>query len=255
MQNHPPRNILGVIPARLNSKRLPGKVLRRIGGKPMLAHVYAGASRSPLLNNLIVATDSIEVLRYCEQNRMAVLMTSDAHRSGTDRIHEVLTKLPADIYVNIQGDEPLIRAEHIESLLQPFFDDASLHVTTLKIAMTREEAANPNQVKVVTDRNGKALYFSRSMIPYSKSELSEIDYFRHIGVYAYTRWALEQFHRWPSSILERSENLEQLRFLENGIAIHVSKAAYNTIGVDTEDDLRRVELYLRVKGQGTGIHL
>lgn len=243
--------ILGVIPARLGSTRLPGKVLRPILGVPMLLYVYTRAGRSELLQDLVVATDSEEVFRFCSQQGMRVMMTSSAHPSGTDRIYEVMTKMPSDIYVNIQGDEPMITPDHLRHVLQPFFDDPSLQVTTLKTPISAEEARDPNNVKVVTDKRGRALYFSRSPIPYphpcpppSRGRGWEgVTYFKHLGLYAYTRPALERFHHLPPSNLEQAEGLEQLRFLEHGIPIHVVETPHGTIGVDTEEDLKKVEAY------------
>ncbi len=237
--------ILGVIPARLNSTRLPGKVLRPICGRPMLHHVFARAGRSELLGDLLVATDSKEVYDYCARNQIKVHMTSSQHTSGTDRVHEIMQSLPADIYVNIQGDEPMIRREHLQALLEPFLKTAPVQVTTLKTPISAEEAHNPHCVKVVTDQPGKALYFSRSTIPFNRDLATEPSYFKHLGIYAYTRSALDRFHGLPPSPLEQAEKLEQLRFLEHGIPIHVAETPYDTIGVDTEDDLRRVEQYFQ----------
>jgi len=234
-----------VIPARLNATRLPGKVLRPICGRAMLHHVFARARRSELLSDLVVATDSKEVYDYCARNQIKVLMTSSGHASGTDRVHEVMETWPADIYVNIQGDEPMIRREHLQALLQPFPKEASVQVTTLKTPVGLEEAQNPNCVKVVTDKDGKALYFSRYAIPYNRGQAAGARWFKHLGIYAYTRSALGRFHRLPPSRLEQAEKLEQLRFLEHGIPIHVVQTEYDTIGVDTEEDLARVERYFQ----------
>lgn len=245
MPQHAKRIIVGVIPARLDSTRLPGKVLRPICGRPMLSHVFARAGRCGLLDDLVVATDSKEVYDYCVGNRMKVRMTSSCHASGTDRIHEVMPSLPADIYVNIQGDEPMIRPAHLETLLQPFLKDAAVQVSTLKTPITADEAHNPNCVKVVTDVSGRALYFSRHAIPYNRDQAADTAYFKHLGIYAYTRSALDRFHRLPPSRLEQTERLEQLRFLEHGIPIQVAETPYDTIGVDTEEDLLRVEQYFR----------
>jgi len=237
--------ILGVIPARLDATRLPGKVLRPICGRPMLHHVFARANQCELLADLIVATDSTEVQDYCTRNRMKVMMTSSRHSSGTDRVHEVMQSLPADIYVNIQGDEPMIRPEHLRTLLQPFLENAAVQVTTLKTPIGVEEAQNPNCVKVVTDKDAKALYFSRYAIPYTRDRATGTTYFKHLGIYAYTRSALARFYQLPPSQLEQAERLEQLRFLENGIPIHVAETQHDTIGVDTEEDLLRVERYFQ----------
>jgi 3-deoxy-manno-octulosonate cytidylyltransferase (CMP-KDO synthetase) len=197
------------------------------------------------LDDLVVATDSQEVYEYCVGNQMKVRMTSSRHTSGTDRIYEVIQALPADIYVNIQGDEPMIRPEHLEALVQPFLRDASIHVSTLKTPISAAEAQNPNCVKVVTDAEGRALYFSRAPIPYNRDQAPETRYFKHLGLYAYTRSALDRFHQLPPSPLEQIEKLEQLRFMENGISIHVAEIPYDTIGVDTEEDLARVEQYFQ----------
>lgn len=245
MQRRGELTILGVIPARLNATRLPGKVLRPICGQAMLHHVFARARRSELLSDLVVATDSKEVYDYCARNQIKVLMTSSRHASGTDRIHEVMQTWPADIYVNIQGDEPMIRPEHLRALLEPFLKDTSVQVTTLKTLISLKEAQDPNCVKVVTDKDGRALYFSRCAIPYNRDQTTGANYFKHLGIYAYTRSALDSFHQLPPSRLEQAEKLEQLRFLEHGIPIHVAETPHDTIGVDTEEDLLRVERYFQ----------
>jgi 3-deoxy-manno-octulosonate cytidylyltransferase (CMP-KDO synthetase) len=235
---------IAVIPARLASTRLPRKVLREIAGRPMLAWVYEAARSSPLLADVIVATDSDEVMDACRRNGWNARMTSPEHRSGTDRVREVACAVAADVYVNVQGDEPLARPAHIEALLAPM-KDASVLVSSIKTSASEADIDNPNAVKVVTDSSGRALYFSRATIPYNRDETGQPRYFKHLGFYAYRKPALERFCALPESALERSERLEQLRFLENGIAIYVSETPYDTIGVDTEDDLRRVEKILK----------
>lgn len=235
---------IAVIPARLDSTRLPRKVLRPIAGRPMLAWVYEAARSSPLLADVIVATDSEEVREACRLNGWNVRMTSSAHRSGTDRVYELACAVAADVYVNVQGDEPLARSEHIEALLAPM-RDTSVLVSTIKTPAGAADIENPNAVKVVTDSSGRALYFSRAPIPYDRDRSGKPCYFKHLGFYAYRKPALERFCALPESSLERSERLEQLRFLENGIPIYVAETPYDTIGVDTEDDLRRVEAILR----------
>jgi len=231
---------IAVIPARLASTRLARKVLRPIAGRPMLAWVYEAAHSSPLVADVIVATDSQEVMDACRQNGWNARLTSPQHRSGTDRVNEVAASLAADVYVNVQGDEPLARPEHLEALLAPM-KDASVLVSTIKTPAAAADIANPNAVKVVTDAAGRALYFSRATIPHDRDRSGQVRYFKHLGFYAYRKPALERFCALPESSLERSERLEQLRFLENGIPIHVAETPYDTIGVDTEDDLRRVE--------------
>jgi 3-deoxy-manno-octulosonate cytidylyltransferase (CMP-KDO synthetase) len=234
---------IAVIPARLASTRLPRKVLRQIAGRTLIARVYEGVRSSPLLDDVIIATDSDEIMQVCRQHGWNVRMTSAAHRSGTERVHEVSSSVAADVYLNIQGDEPLARAEHIAALLD-LMKDPYVQVGTLKTPASSEDINNPNAVKVVTDAAGTALYFSRATIPYDRDGASP-GYFKHLGFYAYRRAALDRFCALPESSLERSERLEQLRFLENGVSIQVAETPYDTVGVDTEEDLRRVEEILR----------
>jgi 3-deoxy-manno-octulosonate cytidylyltransferase (CMP-KDO synthetase) len=196
-----------------------------------------------LLDEVMVATDSEEIVAVCNQRGCQVQMTSASHKSGTDRIHEIAGSIPAEIYVNVQGDEPLVRAEHIETLLEVMKNPGNA-VGTLKTPANPEDVKNPNAVKVVTDANGRALYFSRATIPFDRDG-SGAKYFKHLGFYAYRKDALDAFCRLPESGLERSERLEQLRFLENGIDIRVGETPYDSIGVDTEEDLRRVEQILK----------
>jgi 3-deoxy-manno-octulosonate cytidylyltransferase (CMP-KDO synthetase) len=231
---------IAIIPARLASTRLPRKVLREIAGKPMLAHVVQAAQRCPQLSEVIVATDSEEVLALCKHSGWRAEMTSSAHRSGTDRVWEVAQRIPSDVYVNVQGDEPLGRPEHISALLQPMQDSRVL-VSTVKTPCSPQDADNPNAVKVATDLSGRALYFSRSTIPFDRDRTGLVTRYKHLGFYAYRREALEKFCAWPESELERSERLEQLRFLDHGIEIYVAETPFDTIGVDTEEDLKRVE--------------
>jgi len=240
MRGHP--KILGVIPARLESTRLPGKVLLMIGSRPMLQWVYDRARESPLLNELYVATDSEKVQQCCLERKIPVILTQQ-HPSGSDRLYEVMQRTSGEIYVNIQGDEPTIRAHHIESMLRPILD-GNTQVSTLKVAIDGTAAQNPNIVKVVTDHRSRALYFSRAPIPFGKDAAGNIQYYKHIGIYGYTRAALDLFHNLPQSPLEQYEKLEQLRFLENGITIMVAETLQDTIGVDTEADLKRAAAFL-----------
>jgi len=242
--------IIAVIPARLASTRLPRKVLRDIAGKTMLERVVMAASGAKQLAAVIVATDSQEVMDLCRARQWECRMTSAECRSGTDRVREVAQSVDADIYVNVQGDEPLARAEHLDTMLAPMLNDSSIEVATLATPCKPDDIANPNAVKVVTDANGRALYFSRSTIPFDRDNTISLDpnsiaYKKHLGFYAYRRATLERFCQWPESALERAERLEQLRFLENGVGIHVSMTPHDTIGVDTEDDLQRVEALIR----------
>jgi 3-deoxy-manno-octulosonate cytidylyltransferase (CMP-KDO synthetase) len=234
---------IAVIPARLASTRLPRKMLRHIAGQTLLARVYEGVRSSPLLDDVIVATDSDEIMQICRLHGWNARMTEAAHRSGTERVREISDSVAADVYLNIQGDEPLTRAEHIAALLD-LMKDPKVRVGTLKTPASAEDIINSNAVKVVTDATGRALYFSRATIPYDRDGSSP-HYFKHLGFYAYRKSALDCFCALPESSLERSERLEQLRFLENGIPIYVAETLYDTVGVDTEEDLRRVEGILR----------
>jgi 3-deoxy-manno-octulosonate cytidylyltransferase (CMP-KDO synthetase) len=250
--------VIGVIPAHLESTRLPRKPLRTILGHTMLTWVYRRARQARCLDDLLVATDSEEILANCRANSIPVTMTSAAHRSGTDRIFEVMTQQAARphgaaaVYVNIQGDEPMITPQHIELLVKPFQEDAETQVSTLRVAMSLEEARDPNNVKVVTGAGGRALYFSRALVPYDRDAGQEAGarapYYKHLGLYAYAAEALTRFHELPPSPLEQREKLEQLRFVENGIAITVLETSIDTIGVDTEEDLRKVEECFRRTG-------
>jgi 3-deoxy-manno-octulosonate cytidylyltransferase (CMP-KDO synthetase) len=234
---------IAVIPARLASTRLPRKMLREIGGRPLVGVVYQAVRSSPLLDDVVIATDSDDILRVCRHHGWKAQITSAAHSSGTQRVHEVSNSIAADIYLNVQGDEPLARPEHIATLLD-VMRDSNVCVGTLKTTSAAADVSNPNAVKVVTDAMGQALYFSRATIPHDRDGTGP-RYYKHLGFYAYRKAALDRFVALPESSLERSERLEQLRFLENGIPIFVGQTPYDTIGVDTEEDLQRVELVLR----------
>jgi len=236
---------IAVIPARLASTRLPRKMLREIAGKPLIGVVYEAVRSSELLADVIVATDSEEILGVCRERGWKALMTSSAHRSGTERVHEVSSREAADVYINVQGDEPLARPEQIATLLQVMQNPAA-KVGTLMTPAAEVDIANPNAVKVVTDRNGCALYFSRATIPFDRDG-TRPRYFKHLGLYAYRKSALDRFVILPESSLEKSERLEQLRFQENGIPIFVGETPHDSIGVDTEEDLQRVIEILRTR--------
>ena len=229
---------IAVIPARLASTRLPRKMLREIGGKPLVGVVYEAVHSSPLLADVIIATDSNEIMAVCRQHGWNARMTSPRHRSGTERVHEISNHAPADVYINVQGDEPLVRPEQIGTLLQ-VMQNPEAEVGTVMTLAAAVDISNPNAVKVVTDCNGRALYFSRATIPFDRDG-SAPRYFKHLGLYAYRKPALDRFVTLPESSLEKSERLEQLRFLENGISIFVGETPHDSIGVDTEEDLLRV---------------
>jgi 3-deoxy-manno-octulosonate cytidylyltransferase (CMP-KDO synthetase) len=230
---------IAVIPARLASTRLPRKMLREIAGIPLVGHVYKAVRSSPLLEDVIVATDADEILQVCRKNGWNARMTSRAHRSGTERVHEVSNSIPADIYVNVQGDEPMIRPEHIASLLG-LVENPGVQVGTLATPASPEDVVNVHANKVVVDLAGRALYFSHATIPFDRDG-AKPRYLKHLGIYGYRKAALDRFVALPESSLERIERLEQLRFLENGMDIHVAVTPYDSIGIDTEDDLRQFE--------------
>jgi 3-deoxy-manno-octulosonate cytidylyltransferase (CMP-KDO synthetase) len=238
-------NAIAVIPARLASTRLPRKMLRPIAGKPLIGAVYEAVRTSPLLADVIVATDSEEIMAVCRKHGWSAQMTAPSHRSGTERVHEISKRMAADVYVNVQGDEPLVRPEHIAALLQ-VMENPEAQVGTLMTPADEIDIPNPSTVKVVTDLSGRALYFSRATIPFDRDH-SRPRYFKHLGLYAYRKPALDQFVQLPESSLEKSERLEQLRFLENGIPIFVAETPHDSIGVDTEEDLKRVIEILKKK--------
>lgn len=234
--------VLAVIPARLASTRLPRKVLRELNGQPLLAWVVQAAQRCPELSTpgqVIVAADSQEVFDLCATRNWPCVMTDPALPSGSDRLFAVARQMEASIYINIQADEPLLLPEHIEALLRPFARP-NVSVTTLRVRCPDHSVSDPNVVKVVCAPDDRALYFSRAAIPFDRDRQGTI-YWKHLGLYAYRRSALEEFARLPPGQLEQIERLEQLRLLENGIDIHAAETMHDTIGVDTEEDLRRVE--------------
>jgi 3-deoxy-manno-octulosonate cytidylyltransferase (CMP-KDO synthetase) len=218
-------------------------MLREIAGEPLLALTYQAVRRCPQLDEVIVATDSEEIFQFCQRRGFGVRMTSPSHRSGTERTHEVSTVIPAEIYIDVQGDEPLTRPEHIAELIE-VMRPSEVEVGTLKTLASDADIANPGAVKVVTDAAGRALYFSRATIPFDRDG-AHPPYYKHLGIYGHRKGALDKFVRWPESSLERSERLEQLRFLENGVPIYVAETPFDTVGVDMEDDIRRVEEILR----------
>lgn len=231
-------NAIAVIPARLASTRLPRKMLREIAGKPLIGLVYEAVRSSPLLADVIVATDSEEIMVACQNNNWKSQITSPRHRSGTERVHEISTRESADVYINVQGDEPLVCPEQIASLLK-LMNDPAAQVGTLMTPADAIDVPNPNAIKVVTDHTGRALYFSRATIPFDRDKTNPC-YFKHLGLYAYRKPALDRFVTFPESSLENAERLEQLRFLENGIPIYIGETPHDSIGVDTEEDLQRV---------------
>ena len=234
-----------VIPARYSSTRLPGKPLKDICGKPMICRVWERASLAKSVAEVIVATDDDRILQTVKKNSGRAIMTRADHKTGTDRLAEVAEKFPeVEVIVNVQGDEPLIEPALIDELVGEFVADKNLQMATVATELTdADEMKNPNNVKVVLDKNNDALYFSRSLIPYPRN-VGKAKVFKHIGIYAYRRNFLLAYAKMTPTPLEQSESLEQLRALENGYKIRVIKSSCKFIGVDTEEDLKLVnEIY------------
>lgn len=236
---------LGVIPARYGSSRFEGKPLELIHGKSMIEWVY----KRTLLSNLdkvVVATDDERIEKVVKAFGGVVIMTSKSHETGTDRIAEVAQSYPDfDVIINVQGDEPLIESSMINSLMEPFINEPNLKMATLKYKLSNmEDVDNTNIVKVISDKNDYALYFSRSPIPFPRN-LDINNYYKHIGVYAYKRDFVLEFSKMPQTNLEKSESLEQLRVLENGDKIKVIETKHKVLGVDTPEDLIKVIKYVK----------
>ncbi len=234
-----------IIPARYGSSRLPGKPLVSIGSRPMILHVYDRANQVPGVAQVAVATDDVRILECVENAGGIAFMTDPSHPSGTDRIAEVARKLelnPEDIVINVQGDQPLLELDTLTPLFKILDDDRSVHMATVACPLDPEDARNPNRVKVVIDREGRALYFSRARIPYDRDGTWERRgcYLRHLGLYAYRNRFLQTFVSLEPGTLEQVERLEQLRALENGFAIKVVQVERAPIEVDTKEDLDMV---------------
>lgn len=233
--------VLCVIPARYASTRLPGKPLSMIAGKPMIQHVYERACQAQLPDEVVVATDNELVEKAVLDFGGKAVMTSPDHPSGTDRLAEVALMYPdIDVIVNVQGDEPMIPPEVIDRLAESFNGDADLNMATMKVVMDEEDYENPAAVKVVTDQQGYALYFSRSLMPYPRNKPEGFKVFKHVGIYAYRRNFLLKYAALAPTPLEKAESLEQLRALENGYKIKVLESDFQGIGVDTPEDLAAV---------------
>lgn len=241
--------ILGIIPARYNSSRFPGKPLIDLKGKSMIQRVYEGASRSELLSEVIVATDDERIVREVESFGGKVMLTSEAHPSGTDRCGEVASHFPdADVVINIQGDEPLVDFRQLNTLAAAF-DDPQVQIATLGIRdITMEDILNPNRIKVVVDHRNEALYFSRSPVPSfanAKGDpLENYPFLRHIGLYAYRAQTLQQLISLEPTALEHTESLEQLRWLYYGHKIRVVQTGIETPNIDVPEDVEKVLRFL-----------
>jgi len=236
-------NIVAVIPARYAATRFPGKLMQVLGNKPIIRHVYDNTVATGLFKEVFVVTDSDIIYKEIKGNGGKAIMSKKEHESGSDRIAEAVAEMNIDVIINVQGDEPFIKKEPLQKLVR-LFDDPHVQVASLMRKISKVDAENPNNVKVVTDRSGNALYFSRSIIPYQRDERTVNDYFLHVGVYAYKKDALMNFTQWPQSSLEKIEKLEQLRYLENGIKIKMAETNYNNIAIDTPEDLEKAKLLI-----------
>lgn len=233
--------VIGVIPARYASSRFPGKPLADICGKPMIWWVYQQAKKVPELDSVVVATDDERIRTICEKLGMEVLMTSDKHKTGSDRVAEVASKTDGDLYINIQGDEPVIPPQMIQEVIY-IFDDPSVQFGTLKTELTDKKQIEDNStVKVVTDLDDNALYFSRSVIPSNSKGGPDARVFRHVGIYAYKREFLLWFGKTPQTELELGESIEPLRAMEHGYKVRVHETKYESIGVDYPEHIKAVE--------------
>ena len=245
------KRILAVIPARLHSTRLPQKPLIEIMGKPLIERVYESVRNCPLLDEVIVATDNEKVVSCIKRINGNVQITSSKHLTGSDRVAEVVSRLYEnkeyyDIVLNIQGDEPFINNDVIHQLVEPFLENDQLKMTTLKqVIETKEEVENPNTVKIVSNKDNFALYFSRAPIPHAGHDYNEkITYYKHIGLYGYTFDFIRNYSRLPQTPLEKIEKLEQLRILENNYSIYVNITNHHLIDINTIEDIKKAEKFV-----------
>lgn len=244
-------NIIAVIPARLQATRFPKKLMQDLAGKPVIVQTYLAVEKTKLFSQVYVVTDSQEIFDEVKKYGANAIMSQKEHQSGSDRIAEAVENLPADIVVNVQGDEPFINEESLKDLLQVFVQDVDNQVDLASLMIPifdEEQIRNPNNVKVVTDNKNFALYFSRSVIPFQRGEAnSHFTYKKHIGVYAFRKSALMDFYKLPPSPLEENEKLEQLRYLENGKRIKMVQTHTQSIGIDTPEDLEKAREFFNQK--------
>lgn len=236
--------IVAIIPARYQSSRFPGKPLAMIAGQTMIQRVYEQVKQAQGISNVIVATDDERIYDTVNRFQGNVVMTGECS-CGSERVYETVKNYPCDIVINVQGDEPLIKPKMIEELISAFEDNNVIMATLCKEIYNEEDITNPNIVKVVRDKNDDALYFSRHAIPFNRSKQNVIKFFKHIGIYGYTRDFLKEYVQIGKMPLETIENLEQLRVLESGYKIRVKETRYDSIGVDTPKDILKVEKELQ----------
>ena len=236
---------IAVIPSRYASTRLNAKPLAMIGDKCLIQRVYEAVKQTELFDQVIVATDHQAIYDEVKRFGGEVVMTSEHHQSGSDRIAEVCRHIDCDIVVNVQGDEPFVTREPLEALLN-VFTDSQVEVASLMHQLdNKEEIANPNNVKVIVNQKSDAIYFSRSVIPYQRNQVEGLKYYKHIGVYAYQKETLMKYVQMPQSLLEKTESLEQLRLIDNGISVRMVESQYQAIGIDTTEDLEKAREYVK----------
>lgn len=238
---------IAVIPARYAATRFPGKLMQLLDHRPVIVHTWLQTCNTGLFDEVLVATDHPLIADVISQAGGKVVMTSSLHTSGSDRIAEAISYIDVDVVVNVQGDEPFVSKRNLALLLEAFERDATkqVQVSSLMHELTNEtDILNPNHVKVVTDKNGFALYFSRAVVPYQRDG-DAVKYYKHIGVYGFRKDILMAFTKWPPGILETAEKLEQLRYLENGVAIKMMLTDESTIGIDTAEDLEKARTLIK----------
>ena len=242
--------VIAMIPARYGATRFPAKLMQDLCGKPVIVHTYQRVKDTQLFDEVYVVTDDYRIEKAISEVGGRVIRSKKEHNSGSDRLAEASQDLPVDVIVNVQGDEPFTNKENLEKVIDIFAKDVDKTVdvaSLMEVITDPEEIANPNNVKVVVNRQNEALYFSRSVIPYQRADVG-VPYYKHIGIYAYRKAALQRFTELPPSLLEKTEKLEQLRYLENGYKIRLALTNIPTIGIDTPDDLEKARIRLSKKG-------
>lgn len=234
---------IAVIPARFAATRFPGKLMQRIGDKTIIRMVYENVQAMSLFDDVLVVTDNDQIVEEIKAIGGSVKKSSQEHPSGSDRIAEAIMNMDVDVVVNVQGDEPFVDKSPLEKLLSAISEPGVMVASIMQKLGVDEDINNPNFVKVVCDKNSNALYFSRSPIPYKRNLQSSLPIYKHVGVYAFRKNTLLSFTKWPMGVLEQTEMLEQLRYLENGVAIKMVETTTSSIGIDTPEDLEKAKLY------------
>ncbi len=234
---------IAVIPARFAATRFPGKLMQRIGGKTIIRMVYENVQAMGLFDDVLVVTDNEQIVEEIKAIGGTVKKSSQEHPSGSDRIAEAIMDMDVDVVVNVQGDEPFVDISPLEKLLTAISEPNVVVASVKQKLGMDEDINNPNFVKVVCDKNNNALYFSRSPIPYKRNLQSSLPIYKHVGVYAFKKNTLLEFTKWPMGVLEQTEMLEQLRYLENGVSIKMVETTTSSIGIDTPEDLEKAKLY------------